>query len=769
MRLLRFGAAVVVSCLVGTVSAAAQSAPSSAAAPRAIAGSGPPPPIAPAVITRDASGQATLRAIRLTEPLRIDGQLDEALYSSPSISDFIQVEPQGGAPATEKTELWVSFDEDNVYVSFRNWETEPDRLVANEMRRDATNIVMGNDNIAFLLDTFYDRRNAMLFETNPLGARMDGQVTNERSNIDFNPIWSVKTGRFDGGWTVEAAVPFKSLRYGAGREQVWGFNARRTNRSKNEVSFITRLSAARGMMATFQVSGAATLIGLEAPTRSRNLEIKPYVIGDVATNKTANPQVINDPSGDVGIDAKYGVTRNLTADFTYNTDFAQVEADEQQVNLTRFSLFFPEKREFFLENQGTFAFGGVAAGGVQAVVGDAPILFYSRRVGLDRGQGVPIEAGGRLTGRVGRFTLGVLNMQTDEGPEIRTPFGPVSGQQPTNFSVVRVRRDILGRSNVGLMFTERSVAQNGVGRNTVYGADATFGFYENLTINSYWARTQTDDVSNNEDSYRAQLDYAGDRYGVQAEHLAVGAGFNPEVGYLRRSDIRKSLGLLRFSPRPRQSRVVRKYSYTGTMDYIENFAGRVDWRDLSGEFGVEFQTSDQFRVRVADNYEFVPVPFVISGVRIPVGGYNTNSVRTTLQVGQQRKFSGTFTAEYGSFYSGHKTTIGVSRGRLNVSSQLSVEPTYSLNRAELVEGSFTTHLVGSRMTYTLTPLMFASALVQYNSGTGSASANVRLRWEYQPGSELFIVYNEDRDTRMAGFPGLSTRALIVKVNRLFRP
>jgi hypothetical protein len=704
------------------------------------------------------------------EPLRIDGQLDEALYRTPSISDFIQVEPRGGEPATEKTEVWVSFDDSNIYVSFRNWESQLDRLVANEMRRDNTNLTMGNDNIAFLLDTFYDRRNAMLFETNPLGGRMDGQLTNERPNMDFNPVWEVRTGRFEGGWTVEAAVPFKSLRYGPDRTQVWGFNARRVNRSKNEVSFVTRLSRARGIQATFQVSQAATLVGVEAPSRSRNLEIKPYVIGDLTTNRAGAVPVSNDPSGDLGVDVKYGITQNLTADFTYNTDFAQVEADEQQVNLTRFNLFFPEKREFFLENQGTFGFGGVATGGFQAAGGDTPILFYSRRIGLDRGQSVPIDVGGRLTGRVGRFTLGFLNIQTDDGPDIQGPVGRLPGQRPTNFSVLRVRRDILRRSNVGLMFTDRSAAQSAAGRNTAYGADATFGFFDNLTINSYWARTRTEGLSNDDTSYRAQLDYPGDRFGVQIEHLAVGVNFNPEVGFRRRNDIRKSLGQFRFSPRPRQSRLVRKYSYTGTAEYIETFAGRVDTRDLSGEFGIEFQTSDQFRVTVANNYEFLPNPFPIAtGVTLPVGGYETTNVTTTLQLGQQRRISGTVTVERGSFYSGDKTTVGLSRGRLNLSSQLSIEPSYSVNWVDLLEGSFTTHLAGSRVTYTLTPQMFASALVQYNSGARSASANVRLRWEYHPGSELFIVYNEDRDTRARSFPALSTRAFIVKVNRLLRP
>jgi len=264
-----------------------------------------------------------------------------------------------------------------------------------------------------MFDTFYDRRNSVNFVTNALGARQDGQVTNERQwNGDWNTVWEVRAGRFEGGWTVEIAVPFKSLRYRPGRAQVWGFNAFRTNRWKNEISYVTRVPAARGQSALYQGSVEATVVGLEVPSGSRNLELKPYAISDVTTNRAA--AVRNDVSGDVGLDVKYGLTQNLMADFTYNTDFAQVEADEQQVNLTRFSVFFPEKRDFFLENQGLFAFGGAAAGGFSAQNSDVPILFYSRRVGLNDGQPVPIIAGGRTTGRVGRYSLGLVDMQTGD-------------------------------------------------------------------------------------------------------------------------------------------------------------------------------------------------------------------------------------------------------------------------------------------------------------------------------------------------------------------
>ena len=326
---------------------------------------GPPPPVPPAVVARDAAGRVTMRAVRLTSPLRIDGQLDEPVYATiPAMSDFIQTEPVAGAPATEKTEVWILFDRDNVYVVARCWESQPDRMTFSEMRRDNTNVGQ-NDNLAWSFDTFYNRRTGFFFEINPIGGRLDGESSNEgQTNFDWNPIWDVSIGRFDGGWTVEAAVPFKSLRYGPGPAQLWGFNMRRTNIWKNEFSYLSPVPAGVGRLG-LRPALTAPLVGLEAPPGSKNLEVKPYATSDLTSDTAASPPIANEPSGDIGLDIKYGLTQNLTADFTYNTDFAQVEADEQQVNLTRFSLFFPEKREFFLENRRTFEFGG---GG-----GDTPI------------------------------------------------------------------------------------------------------------------------------------------------------------------------------------------------------------------------------------------------------------------------------------------------------------------------------------------------------------------------------------------------------------
>lgn len=709
-----------------------------------------------------------MRAVRAAEPFRLDGALDEKHYRDvPPMSGFIQIEPNPGALATEQTDVWVSFDNDNIYVSARMWDSQMDKLVASEMRRDSNTLFQGNDVVSFVFDPFYDRRNAVMFTVNPIGGRSDTQVTNERQfSQDWNPVWDVKTGRFDRGWTIELAIPFKSLRYSQGTAQVWGFNVMRVKRSKNEMSLLTKVPPARGNAAMAQTSFAASMVGLEVPRAGRNLDLKPYATSSLTTNRNVTPRLSNDPDADVGLDVKYAVTQGLTADVTINTDFAQVEADEQQVNLTRFSLFFPEKREFFLENQGMFSFGGVQlANNFNNNQNDSPpTIFYSRRIGLNEGRVVPLEVGGRLTGRAGRYSIGIVNAHT--GSEVDTL---PSAARATNFSVVRLKRDVLRKSSVGLIATARSLAQNSVGRNLAYGVDGIFGFFDNLTINTYWARTETDGRTGDETSYRTQLDYNGDRYGLQLERLSVGDDFNPELGFVRRDDMRRSFGQFRFSPRPRSMRSIRRFRYQAGLTYVENGAGILESREREGEFVIEFQNGDQFYAGYSNQFEFLPLPFPITpSVTIPIGEYHFQNARIGFNLGRQRRMSANTSVERGTFYNGHRTTLSVSQARLTMTNALAIEPTYSLNKVDLVQGAFTSQLVGSRVTYTMTPRMFVSALLQYNSSTNSVSTNARLRWEYQPGSELFVVYNEERNTLARSFPALSTRAFIVKINRLFR-
>ena len=678
-------AAAVLAGWLAPVSAAAQAgnAPQEPRLGAAGVIDGPPPPHPPAVIRRDAQRNATIRAVELAEGIRLDGRLDERVYSTvPALTGFIQQAPDEGAPATEKTEAWILFNADNIYVAARVWDSAPPgEWVANEMRRD-TRQLRQNDTFAVILDTFYDRRNGVAFYTNPLGAIADFAITNEGNpNSDWNPVWNVRTGRFEGGWTVEMEIPFKSLRYRPGPAQVWGVQLRRNVRRKNEWAYITPLpiSAGSGPGGIFRVSDAATLVGIDAPSGSKNLEIKPYGIGGVSTNLAATPPTRNAGDGSAGLDVKYGVTQNLTADFTLNTDFAQVEVDEQQVNLTRFSLFFPEKREFFLEGRGIFDFarGGVAGGfggalrrsgqGGGFFGGDAPTIFYSRQIGLQNGTVVPIVGGGRLTGKIGAFDVGALNIQTDDEA--------LADAEMTNFTVLRIKRDILRRSTVGGIFTNRSVSLAGDGASQAYGADATFSFYENVSLLAYLARTETPGRDGEDLSYQGRFNYAGDRYGFQAEHLLVEDNFVPEVGFVRRDNFRRTYTTARFSPRPRSLDAIRQFRVEGSFDYIVTAdRGLVETRQSQLGFATELENSDRFGVSVADNYEFLHEDFTPGpdDVIFPIGGYSFFDVEATYSPGAQRRLNGTLTVRAGGYFNGRIRSVGFSRGRLEVTERLSL-------------------------------------------------------------------------------------------------
>jgi hypothetical protein len=732
-------------------------------------------PVLASLLAVDAGAQDVVRAVKLSAPLTVDGRLDEALYKSqPGVNALVQVAPNYGRPMTERTDLWVSYDTENIYVSCRCWDSAPpDQWVVNELRRD-TGGLRNNDHIGVMFDTFFDRRSGFAFYTNPLGARADYSVVDEGgSNTDWNPVWTSRAGRFDGGWTVEMAIPLKSIRYRPGPNQQWGFQVRRSVRRKNEWAYLTPVpQVLAGPQALNRVSAAGTLVGLDLPAAGRNFEVKPYAISRVTTDRLRTPAVENDMAADAGGDFKYQVTPNLTLDGTINTDFAQVEIDEQQVNLTRFSLVFPEKRDFFLEGRGVFDFARGGLGVSNTDQTDLPFLFYSRRIGLNRGRVVPIDAGGRVTGKIGPWALGAMNIQA--GDET------VSQTDPTNFSVVRVKRDVLKRSAIGFMATNRSPAVNDTGANQAFGVDGTFGLTRDVTVGTYWARTNSEGLTGRDQSWQGRFDYNADRYGAKAEVLEVGKNFRPDVGFLRRSDFRRSYGELRFSPRPAQIRRVRKFTWTAGGDYVENGAGQVDSRMLKGSFLTEFQSSEQLSVDVARNYDVLQTPFTPGGspAPIPVGSYAFTDAGVAFTIGAQRRASGVVIARAGEYYDGTIRTItfggsGMTQSRVSFNKHLSVEPTFSVSRVERTAGSFTTRLARARVDYGFTPLMFASVLVQYASADRAVSSNVRFRWEYAPGSELFLVYTDERSTDdplapPAAVRGIRNRAIVFKVNRLFR-
>jgi len=734
---------MVLSSLVGVQVAAGQGATA--------------PSLEPSEMVRRTADGTTIRAMRISEPLVLDGRLDETHYTTISpINGFVQQEPNDGQPATEDTDVWILFDDENLYVSTRNWDSQPDRMVENEMRHDSTNLIR-NEQVTIILDTFDDDRNGFLFLVNSLGGMLEEVFANEgNASRDWNTVWDAATDRFDQGWTLETAIPFKSLRYEPGAGHTWGLNINRVVYHKNESSYLAAIPVEFGL-GVFRVSSAATVVGIETPPLAKNVEIKPYAISSIATDRTASPAVSNDGDGDIGVDLKVGLTGSLTADFTVNTDFAQVEDDQQQVNLTRFSLFFPEKREFFLEGQSIFNFGGTGARGG----GDTPILFFSRQIGLQGGQQVPIRGGGRVTGRAGAYDIGVVNIQTGEESTVGAP--------STNFTALRARRGVFNaRSTVGAIFTRRSNALSADGSNDTLGVDGQFAPSNTVRINTFLARTRTPGLSGDDLSYRGQLDWSTDRYGASLERLSIGDNFNPELGFVRRRGIDKTSAGGRFSPRPEGLELVRQFNYQASFTYITDRDGRLESREGLARFSSEFENGDTFNLSYVQEREDIDQRFRVAGqATIPVGSYTFQSVQTNYQLGQQRRVSGTVALRLGEFYDGTQTALTYG-GRIAVATRLAVEPSVQITWIDLPGGTFTTKLISGRVTAPLTPRLFVSALLQYNSSRNSFTNNARLRWEYQPGSELFVVYSEGRDTVVGGFPALQNRSFVVKVNRLFR-
>ena len=742
----------------GRLAESQQASLSSAMAGRIL---GPPAPAAGEAVSRDADGRVTLRAFRLAEPLTVDGVLDDPVYDQvPAAGGFLQQEPDEGAPASESTRVWVLYDADSLYIAAELEEEHPERLMASEMRRDHRSIGW-NDSFQIVLDTFYDRRNGFLFHTNALGALFDAQVTDERNtNSDWNTVWWVKSQVVEEGWTVEIRIPFRSLRYAAGGAQLWGINFQRNIKHKNEKVFFTPTPQAYNRDGLVRLSNAATLVGLEAPAGSRRMELKPYAIG----SQTHAPlrDINNEWSGDIGGDFKFGVTDGLTADLTWNTDFAQVEDDESQVNLSRFSLFYPEKREFFLEGQGVFDFGGrqtrAFGGGGPS---DAPIPFFSRAIGISGGSSVPILGGARLHGRTGAYTMGLMNIQTGETAGLDV--------ESTNFSAFRMKRDLFSRSNIGVIATHRNVGAQGPGSNSLYGVDGNFNPSDNLRINTFYMATSEPGVETGHQaaSYMGQFNYDTDLIDVTAERLYLGEDFNPGMGFVRRRDFTKNGASFQLSPRPRGIEAIRQFELKFQANNYDRLDGEMETREYKFEGKAILESSDRLIVDHTMTEERLLDGFDLSTeVAVPAGNYRFNRTGLRLWLGTHRSFSGYFRYEFGDFFGGTRREVSY-WGRAEVSQRLSMEPNISLNWIEVPGGEVQAQVSSLRATYTVSPRSFLGALVQYNSAAQLMSANVRFRWEYSPGSDVFVVFSTNRDGD-DGLSGLSDRALVVKFTRLFR-
>ncbi|HXI32220.1 MAG TPA: DUF5916 domain-containing protein, partial [Vicinamibacterales bacterium] len=490
-------------------------------------------------------GRRLVSAVEARGPIVLDGTLDEDVWrTAEPAADFVQAEPREGDAATETTEVRLAFDRDALYIAVVCRDGDPSAVIVNDIRKD---FVAGEqDSFEVILDTFADRRNGFVFVVNPAGAKSDAQIANEGRDVNtsWDAVWSVATRRDAGGWSAEIRIPFKTLRFERGADRVWGVNFSRRIRRKNEIDYWSPVPRVYNL---YRASLGGTLAGLADASRGRNLRIKPWV---EANSTRPFGGGVYDTAPHAGLDVKYGVTPSLTLDVTAKPDFAQAEADEQQVNLTQFSLYFPEKREFFLENSGTFYFGDIPR---ESRLGnnrfsppeEEMLLFFSRRIGLtDAGVPIPIDAGARLTGRAGRYGVGVMTIQTDPG----------DGVAGDNYTVLRGRRDVLGSSDVGAIFLSRQ--SSAADYNRVVGVDANFRFHRALSINSFLTKSETPGVSSGELAGKGSISWNANFLHTQYSFLSVGDNFRDDVGFIKRTGIRKHFADFGVRPRPQG---LRKY------------------------------------------------------------------------------------------------------------------------------------------------------------------------------------------------------------------
>jgi hypothetical protein len=700
----------------------------------------------------------------------IDGRVEETVWSlAKPMTGFTQQEPIEGGTPSERTEVRVLIDRRNVYIGIICFDSDPSEIVVTQSRRDGA--LNDTDSVQIILDTFDDNQNGFVFGTNPLGLEYDGQVANEGQgggggprggggfNVNWDADWSVRGQITQRGWETELAIPLKTLRYATGRNRRWGFNVQRMIRRRNEIVFLAAIPRGYNL---YRVSRAAKLTGLDLTTR-RDVKVTPFVLGSANQDYTVAADSL-DTTADVGLDVKWGVKPNLTADFTLNTDFAQVEADEEQVNLTRFPLFFPEKRGFFLENSATFQFGTPRS----------VDLFFSRRIGLDR-TGVPIDivAGGRLSGKIGSYNVGLLNIQTRPETDTRRNALLAPGN---NFSVARIQREV-GRSNFGAIFVGRmatgATAAAGGDVNRAYGVDANLQVSSNAKLFSYLARTDSPGADGSDYAGRVLYQYQNNLWTASAGYTQVGERFNPEVGFLPRRGYRQPEAALIFQPQPQRWPWIRRFRPTFFYNAQYGFDDLVQSsRTHIHPFLIEMADGGQFGFWWEYRQDRPETDFrVFRGpdgrtVTIPPGLYGWLEFNANFVSDPSAPVFYSYQQKYSGFYDGTNRGF-VSEVGFRIGAQFITSLAYSRDSVNLPGGAFSTNLVPFRIGYAFTTLASLQALIQYNSQSSTLSSNIRLALLDRSGTGFFFVYNDQRDVSRVTPDTILGRSFIVKYTRLF--
>ena len=682
------------------------------------------------------------------------------------ITGFVQHEPFEGRPATERTEIRILFDADAIYVGAWMFDRDPAGIRTGENRRDAN--VRDADALMIVLDTFLDRQNAYVFGTTPVGIEYDGQVikdggggisTSRRSqsgagasggfNLNWDGSWEVATSTDDGGWYAEFRIPFSTLRYSGGGEHVWGLNGARTVRRTNEEVFWAPIPR---QFTLYRVSQAGTLRGIQAPTR-RTMRITPYALS--SANRDFSAGTTTDWSAEVGGDAKIGLTPGLNLDLTVNTDFAQVEADEQQVNITRFNLFFPEKRPFFLENAGTFSVGTPRAGSELGLD-----LFFSRRIGIGGGgEPVPILGGTRLTGKVRGITLGLIDIQTDAVD--------ASGIPANNYAVGRVLRELPNRSQIGALVVNRLNTDATSDHNLTYSVDGRWGIGENINLDMFVARTESPGLTGREHALGFTGSYRARDWDLGVQYREVGEDFNPEVGFLPRDDYRLIIGRVQRNIRIPSARWLRELRPHVLVREFYGFDGFNQTGYIHIDNAVAFENGAVLSTAVNVRREGLQAPFdIATGVTIPAATYDFVETlwRFNTNASSDWSINGVLTA--GGFFSGHRKSIQATiTNRISTTWLAALRANY--DDVDLTEGSFENSLVSLRVAYSFTPRMFLQSLVQYNNQSREFAGNVRFGWLNTAGTGLFVVFNEVQENLRTTGWAAQNRTLVVKFTRQF--
>jgi hypothetical protein len=703
----------------------------------------------------------SLRAVRLAKPPTIDGRLEPGEWDGAALADhFVQIEPDEGRPASEATEVHVGYDAENLYFGIRAHDHDPGKMTANILTRDGD--LTYDDSIEIVLDTNRDRRTGFLFATNPLGVEVDALVRSEGEDVnrDWDGLWTCKATRDAGGYTVEIAIPFRTLRFPRAEVQTWGFNVARIIPRRRETSFWKPMSKDYGFYARYKVSQFGELTGMTNLEPGRRYLVKPYVTGGWDDQ---NPERSGDGNVDGGLDVKWSLTTDLVADLTYNTDFAEAEADDQQVNLTRFPLYYPEKREFFLEGANLFYFGERP----EPYRAAETQLFFSRRIGLtaDGGRQIPVLGGAKVAGQAGPYSLGLLNLTTEH-----QSFEDLDGSRfsvpRTNYSVARLKRRLFGKSTIGVLGL--ATEPSGPSYNRVGGADWDFVLNDNLKSGGFLAKSSTPGLDHDNWAGYGDVDWDSKRYRARLSYTQIGDDFLDELGFIPRIGVRKYRwnGDRIFWPEAGNRLNIRQAWFTYGLDYITARDNRLETRINTLQFNTWLNNNAGVAFKYFDELEVLTGPFEISpGVVIPPGSYPFRSYFFGFNTDYSKPLGGAGRAAWGEYYDGHylQTFYALVYRPLP---GLFTAGSYQRTDVHVSAGDYTNELFQGEVTYSFSPTLSTRTAVQWN-----ADQNFRfrflMRWGFRPGSSFYLVYDDLRDLtdplqRFDARVGLPGRSLVAK-------